>query len=75
MPPSNKKQKCQRCKRSIAVFGDRRKNGKAGLVDWGAREYHKKCWREQMLEKELDRILEAERAEVALAPAGARKLT
>ena len=36
---------CRKCGRPLVPIGHARANG-AGHADWGAREYHKKCWKE-----------------------------
>ncbi len=38
------KKKCLLCEKTIRTMGNKRKNGKIGLEDWGNRQCHKKCW-------------------------------
>ena len=47
-------EKCKQCGKTIVPFGNRRKNGKQGRIDWDGREYHLQCW--TVIQKQIDII-------------------
>ena len=44
--------RCGLCGGALQVIGRARANGKQSHDDWASRQYHKKCWRKMMEEKE-----------------------
>ena len=39
---------CQVCYKKLVPIADRRANGTLRHLDWDSREYHKKCWKQNM---------------------------
>ena len=54
---SPEKRKCKRCGSTLRAIGQDRANGKPGhkgaFSDWSSRQYHKQCYKEVMLFKQL----------------------
>jgi len=46
IPKINNLKYCQNCFNIKPPVGDRRSNGKEGRIDWDAREYCTKCWKQ-----------------------------
>ncbi len=64
------KKKCTFCDRTLPVFGSDRLNGKESYPDWNGRAYHKKCYRENLLQL---KILEYELKSVQNLPLSDKK--
>ena len=51
------KRKCKLCGSTLRAIGKDRVNGKPGrkgaFSDWSSRQYHKQCYKEVMLSKQL----------------------
>ena len=51
------KRKCKLCGSTLRAIGKDRANGKPGrkgaFSDWSSRQYHKQCYKEVMLSKQL----------------------
>ena len=51
------KRKCKKCGSTLRAIGKDRANGKPGrkgaFSDWSSRQYHKQCYKEVMLFKQL----------------------
>ena len=51
------KRKCKKCGSTLRAIGKDRANGKPGrkgaFSDWSSRQYHKQCYKEVMLSKQL----------------------
>ena len=51
------KRKCKKCGSTLRAIGKDRANGKPGrkgaFSDWSSRQYHKQCYKEVMLLKQL----------------------
>jgi len=55
--PYYEKRKCKLCGSTLRAIGKDRANGKPGrkgaFSDWSSRQYHKQCYKEVMLSKQL----------------------
>ncbi len=55
--PDSEKRKCKLCGSTLRAIGKDRANGKPGrkgaFSDWSSRQYHKQCYKEVMLSKQL----------------------
>ena len=55
--PDSEKRKCKLCGSTLRAIGKDRANGKVGrkgaFSDWSTRQYHKQCYKEVMILKQL----------------------
>ena len=51
------KTKCQICNKSLVCIGINRLNGIDCIRDWNQRKFHKKCYKEHILQMEIDKMV------------------
>jgi hypothetical protein len=51
------KTKCEMCNKSLVCIGINRANGIDCIRDWNQRKFHKKCYKEHILQMELDKMV------------------
>ena len=53
------KTKCEMCNKSLVCIGINRQNGIDCIRDWDQRKFHKKCWKEHILQMDLHKAVKS----------------